>query len=116
VKPLIYGYMRMIEGVLDGDVRQMELVLRDYAEREGYCFATFFYEEDDGTMSAFTELIHELNRAEARHVIVPSGDHIARSPQLRSSRIRMLQHNAGAHVHVLSDIVKENKVEPCDRV
>lgn len=112
----MYGYMRMQKGVRDGDVRQMELALRDYAEREGYCFATFFYEEDDGSMSAFAELIQELNRAEARNVIVPTGEHIAVSPQLRSSRILQLLHQASAQVHVLSDITRPSEVEPCDYV
>jgi DNA invertase Pin-like site-specific DNA recombinase len=103
VKPLIYGYMRLRGDEPESDIRQMELVLKDYAEREGYCLATIFYEEDNGTRSAFEELIEELKRSEAHCVIVPAIEHLSGHALLRISMIVRLEEMAGASVLTLSD-------------
>lgn len=98
VKPLIYGYVRLHGGEPDADVRQMELDLKDYAETEGYCFATIFRDDDSGTCAAFDELIAELKRAEARHVVVPSLAHLSSHPVLLNQMIQRLEQEADAQV------------------
>jgi len=105
LKPLIYGYMRLDPEAPDNDIRQMEIALRYYAETKGYCFATTFYEDlshDGSDRSAFAELIEELQRSEARHVIVPTADHFSAHPLLRTSMLLQLENEALAQVHTLS--------------
>jgi len=105
VEPLIYGYMQLDPEVPDNDIRQMEIVLRYYAETKGYCFATTFYEDlshDGSDRSAFAELIEELKRSEARHVIMPTTDHLSPHPLLRTSMLLQLAKEARAQVHTLS--------------
>lgn len=101
LKPLIYGYMRVANDLPEADVEQMELVLRDYAEREGYCFVTTFCEYVGGSQGAFSELVDALKRAEAHHIIVPVLDHLAHNPYLRESMIARLQYEAQAIVIAL---------------
>lgn len=102
MKPLMYGYMKVQPGTPDNDVRQMELVLKDYAEREGYCFAAMFYEEDDGRASALSELIEELKRSEARHVVMPTLAHLSSHSIIRRTRLDLIKTDAGAQVHTLT--------------
>lgn len=80
MRPLMYGYMRVSEDTPANDVQQMELVLKDYAEREGFCYTTTFCEYVPGSQGAFIELIEELKRDEARNVIVPSLSHLSTHP------------------------------------
>ncbi|WP_439946494.1 recombinase family protein [Streptomyces sp. BBFR109] len=98
VKPLLYGYMRVDQDAREGDLDQLELTFRFVAEQEGFCLATTFYEEDDGRHCAFVELVEELKRSEARHVIVPTMEHIARHRILRDSLLDQLQEETGAQV------------------
>ena len=105
LKPLIYGYMRLDPEAPDNDIRQMEIALRYYAETNGYCFAITFYEDlshDGSDRSAFAELVEELQRSEARHVIVPTTDHFSAHPLLRTSMLLQLENEAHAQVHTLS--------------
>jgi DNA invertase Pin-like site-specific DNA recombinase len=97
IKPLLYGYMRVDQDAREADLEQVELTFRFIAEQEGFCLAATFY-EDDGRRSAFCELIHELKRSEARHVIVPTMEHIARHRILRKSLLDQLQDETGAQV------------------
>ncbi len=103
MKPLIYAYIRVQPGTPDDDLTQMELTLKDVAEQEGYCFATIFHEHDSGSRSAFYELVAELKRAEARHVIVPSLEHLSGHQLIRSHMLMKLEHEAGAQVMTLLD-------------
>ncbi len=98
MKPLIYGYMRVADDTAEHDAEQMDLVLRDYAEREGYCFVTTFCETVSGGQAAFGVLIEELKRADARHVIVPVLDHLAHNPDRRDALIARLALEAQAVV------------------
>ncbi len=104
MEPLIYGYMRLDRELPDNDIRQLERVLKYRAEAVGYCFATTFHEDisrSGNGRNAFTELIEELQRSEARHVIVPSIDHLSAHPLLRASMLRQLATVAHAQVHIL---------------
>lgn len=105
MKPLIYGYIRVDPEVLDNDIRQLELVLEYRAEAAGYCFATTFHEDNASSsshLSAFDELIVEIKRSEARHVIAPSTDHFSDHPLLRISMLLRLAKEANAQVYTLS--------------
>jgi DNA invertase Pin-like site-specific DNA recombinase len=97
----MYGYMRVSEDTPDNDVEQMELVLKDYADREGFCYATTFQEYTPGSQAAFAELVEELKRAEARHVIVPTLDHLSAHRILRGSMVERLEIEASACVWTL---------------
>src|SRR5882672_11489801 len=47
------------------------LAALEYAEVEGYSFATIYHEYDDsGQQSALEALIEELHRAEAQHIVI----------------------------------------------
>ncbi|MBX7268809.1 recombinase family protein [Micromonospora sp. Llam7] len=100
MKPLIYGYMRVGDDASDDQIDQAERTLREYADVEGFCYATTFYDDDSGSRSAFYELTAELQRAEARHVIVPSLDHLSRHPILLNHMIERLEHEASARIWV----------------
>lgn len=98
VKPLIYGYMRVTDDMPSSDVDQVELVFRDYAGREGFCFVTTFCEYVNGSQSAFVELIEELKRSEARHVVVLALDHLSAHSLLRRHMVERLELEAQAVV------------------
>ena len=101
MKPLIYGYIKVQADTPDNDVRQMELVLKDYAEREGYCFATIFYEHDtDGR--ALAELIQELKQADAHDVVMLSLAQLSSHPLLCDQRVALIEVDADAQIHTLS--------------
>lgn len=104
MKPLIYGYMQVDPDIPDNHIRQVELLLEDYAEAEGYCFATIFHEDASvNNRSAFVELINELKRSEAHHVIVPSIDHFSSHPVVRVHMLMRLEDETDVQVHTLSD-------------
>jgi hypothetical protein len=101
--PLAYGYMRVPRDVADDKVRRMEYELRRFAEHQGFCFATIFYEFNCGLFDAFYELIQELQRADAHEVVMPTYRHLARSMMLQNSLLARLEFDADANVHVLVD-------------
>ncbi len=105
MEPLIYGFMQLDPEAPDNDTRQLELVLKYCAETAGYCYATTFHEgisRSGSGRSAFAELIEELKRSEARHVIVPSIDHFSAHPLVRTIMLLKLATEAHAQVHTLS--------------
>lgn len=98
--------VRVDPDVPDNDIRQLAIALEYYAETKGYCFATIFYEDTlngGSDRSAFAELIEELQRSEARHVIAPSTDHFSAYPLLRTTMLLQLAEKANAQLHTLSD-------------
>lgn len=97
MKPLLYGYMR-VEDRAEDDIDQAERTLMSFADAEGFCYATTFYENQSGSQAAFAELARELQRADAHHVVVPSLDHISRHPLLRSHMLERLEFEACAHM------------------
>lgn len=99
MKPLIYGYMRASEDVADDEIRIIEQQLAHFAETEGYCLATIFYEYDSGSNAAFYELLHELRRAEAYHVVVPSLEQLHESEIMRALMVEKVELEAGAALH-----------------
>jgi DNA invertase Pin-like site-specific DNA recombinase len=103
LKPLAYGYLRLSPDIDDETVRLVELKLKAHAEALGYEFATYFYEDGSGCFSAWNELLTEVQRADAHHVIVPSLDHLTTHPILRLSLLDRAQQDAKVEVHELSD-------------
>lgn len=96
LKPLMYGYVRASVG--SAAVEELERRLRDVADAEGFCFAATFIETRPGERGALCELVAELRRAEAHHVVVPSLDHLSRHAGVLDEMIEQLRESAGAHV------------------
>jgi DNA invertase Pin-like site-specific DNA recombinase len=104
VKPLIYGYMRVASDTTDDDVDRIEAQMKRFAEVEGFCYATTFYEYQSGSQAALSELTEELKRAEARHVVVPSFAHLSAHPILCSHMVERLEIDADAQVLAMGDL------------
>ncbi|MGW5336380.1 recombinase family protein [Streptomyces bauhiniae] len=98
MKPLIYGYLRAPDETSDDELDRLVSELQRYAEAEGFCYATTFFEIQEGSRSAFEELVAELRRAEARHVVVPSLDHLSSHQLLCDHMVERLEHAANACV------------------
>ncbi|GHJ41358.1 hypothetical protein Sm713_69670 [Streptomyces sp. TS71-3] len=98
MKPLIYGYMRSPDEVSDSELDHALSEMERFAEAEGFCYATTFFECQEGSRSAFEELVAELKRAEARHVVVPSLDHLSGHQLLRDHMVERLERVANACV------------------
>jgi hypothetical protein len=76
VKPLMYGYLYVIDNAAHkGQVARATHQMRRYADTEGYCYATTFV-DCHPSQPGFDELLHELRRARARHIVVPAVDHV----------------------------------------
>jgi len=103
MRPLMYGYMRVHDAEEDNTILQLEAELRNFAVRNGFCFGTIFHEHVPGSYAAFDELIEELQRADAHHVIVPSTRHLAENRILRESLLSRLDSHAQARVLELGD-------------
>jgi hypothetical protein len=78
VKPLIYGYVNIVEHPSGTALARTTTEMVRYADIEGFCYATTFVEFDDQARPAFDELTAELDRAQARDVLVPGLDHLDR--------------------------------------
>jgi DNA invertase Pin-like site-specific DNA recombinase len=103
MKPLIYGYLRVTDDMDDLEVRLLESQMYTFAEREGYCMAAIFYEYDSGSQAAFAELLHELQRSEAHHVVVPSLEQLSDSQIVQALMVDQCELDAGAAVHETAD-------------
>ncbi|WP_103338187.1 recombinase family protein [Amycolatopsis sp. CA-126428] len=99
--PLAYGYMRVPADVPDHRVRRVEGAVARFAEAKGLYFVSFFFELDCGSREGFDELITELVRADARHVVVPSLMHLARNELLQTAMREQLANEANAEVHAV---------------
>ncbi|WP_239396682.1 recombinase family protein [Frankia sp. CiP3] len=107
IKPLAYGFMRVPCNVTDEKLTHMEQRVQAYAEELGFEYATIFQEWQSGSLAAWDELIHELQRADAHHVIVPSFNHVARNGILRTNLMIRLEDDAKAIVHSLKEVERD---------
>ncbi|OXM59874.1 hypothetical protein [Amycolatopsis vastitatis] len=96
--PPAYGYLRVPDDVPDHQVLRLERALIAFAESEGLSFAGFFFEFEWGLRKGFNDLIAELVRTGAHHVVVPSLRHLALSTRLQDARQDRLAREAGAVV------------------
>jgi hypothetical protein len=87
IAPLMYGFVRvaMVTGPMAGCERQ----LCEYAQDRGFELGTVFHDRGDG--GAFEELLCELVRSEARHVVVPTMEHLTGLPVPRDQLLIRLQ-------------------------
>jgi len=99
--PLAYGYMRVPAHVPDHEVRHLEQTVIRFAQGHGLTFAGFFFEFHCGGREAFDELVDELVRTGARHVVVPSLRHLALNRLLQEAMCARLGEEAGAEVLAL---------------
>lgn len=122
MKPLAYGYMRVFCDVTEEDVRSVERRIQECAQELGFQLATTFQETVSGSHDALQELIEELQRSEAEHVIVPSFNHFSKHSILQRLLLEQLEEDTGAEVHTLrewarsttlrSDLVNESNEQP----
>ncbi|MGV9368023.1 hypothetical protein [Amycolatopsis sp. NPDC003731] len=98
---LAYGYVRVPAHVPDHKVRHLEQTVIRFAHGHGLTFAGFFFEFHCGSREAFDELVAELVRTGARHVVVPSFRHLALHAQLQAAMCTYLDEVAGAQVLAL---------------
>ncbi|MEV6826661.1 hypothetical protein [Amycolatopsis sp. NPDC051102] len=96
--PSAYGYLRVPADVPDHEMLCLEQALIAFAESEGWSFAGFFFEFRSGSRAGFNELIAELVRAGAHHVVVPSLRHLAAYTLLQNAMQDRLAIDAGAEV------------------
>lgn len=99
MKPLIYGYMRVTDDMEDLEVLLIEQALTTFVNVEGYCLGAIFYEYDSSTHAAFAELVRELQRSEAHHVVVPSLEQLADCQIVQALMVDQVELDAGAAVH-----------------
>lgn len=100
----MYGYMRVTPEDEDDELGRVEQQMRTFADAEGFCYATTFFEYMSGSHTALDELTEELKRAEARHVVVPSMSHISAHPILCNHMVEWLESAADAIVFSLGDL------------
>lgn len=103
MNPLIFGYMRVPDDMSDEEAKKTQDELNTYAENNGFQMATVFHEYVSGTQSAFTELVEAVQRAEAKHVVVPSYRELALNKSLQDAMLAHLSHATGAEVVSLDE-------------
>ncbi|UUV34556.1 hypothetical protein NQK81_14255 [Amycolatopsis roodepoortensis] len=96
--PPAYGYMRVPCDVSDEKVRKLENQVVAFAENNGLRFVGFFFEFHCGSREAFDELVAELVRTDAHHVVVPSLRHLAQNGLLQDQMLEHLSFKARAQV------------------
>ncbi|MCU1647402.1 MAG: Uncharacterized protein JWN03_7677 [Nocardia sp.] len=101
MRALIYGYLR--DDLADGHSEELEVDLRTLAREQGLCFAATFHESLSSDGTAFVELMCELMRADAHHVVVPSLEHLAGQAIPREALLAKLTRVATARVWTVAD-------------
>lgn len=104
MRPLMFGYMRVPDELSEEEARSREAAMKAYAEKEGFTLASIFQELHPFHFSAYEELMNALQKAEARHVVVPSYDDLATSYHLQAALLRQVRHEASAHVVSLDEL------------
>lgn len=99
--PLVYGYLRVPAEMPDDQARGLEQAVIRFAEGLGLRFVSFFFDFDFGVRVGFTELIAELVRADAPHVVVPGLWHLSHHVRLQGAMQDRLALDAGAEVHAM---------------
>lgn len=110
--PLAYGYMRVPPDVPDRKVRGLEQAVIRFAESLGFSFMSFFFEFHCGSREGFEELVTELKRTDARHVVVPSLRHLALNTLLQDAMCTRLLLDAHAEVHAMRSRTTRSPLRP----
>ncbi|ARP71755.1 hypothetical protein LK07_20595 [Streptomyces pluripotens] len=93
----VYGYMR-VDDESDEALFDLETALQRYADIRGYQLVEIFAESTPGCQRTFAALVDELRCTGVRHVVVPSMEHLARHPLLRTHMLIRLELEADAQV------------------
>lgn len=101
--PLAFAYMRVPCDIPDYKVLRMKLEFRASAERKGLCLSAIFCEYVCGAGGVFDDMVSELRRTGAHHVLVPTYRHLARNQLLQNSLLLRLELDADAEVFELVD-------------
>nr|WP_257573945.1 recombinase family protein [Streptomyces sp. JJ66] len=104
LKPLLYGYMRVLSQMSEEEVRGVHARMEAYAQREGYVLASVFHEYAPETQWAFTELVDVVKRSAAHRVVVPALRDLGLSVPLQNALIVHLECVGGAHVVGLDEL------------
>ena len=99
MKPLIYGYMRVTEDMGDGEIHIIETQLVNYAAGKGFDLATIFHEYDSGSLAAFGELLQQMRRARAHHLVVASLEQLTDHPLIQNILVCEAKMHARAALH-----------------
>lgn len=102
MRPLIYGYMRVVGNADQNDEPQrIKHELATYAEREGFTLDQVFTETINCSESAFYTMIEALKRYDVRDLLVPSLWHFARLPGLQDAMRQHIEHETGARLWIV---------------
>lgn len=96
-----YGYLRVCSDAAYRDAPGREQDMRRYAREHGLQLISVHHEFAYGKLDAFTTLVDTLRRTGARHVLVPSLDHLGQSGALRRVLLSRLEAGLLATVHTL---------------
>lgn len=96
-----YGYLRVCSDAAYRDAPGREQDMRRYAHEHGLQLVAVRHEFAYGRLDAFTALVDTLRRTGARHVLVPSLDHLGHSGALRRVLLSRLEAGLHATVHTL---------------
>lgn len=97
-RPLAFGYMSLLTQEVDEDLGELEAVMRERAEQDGYRFVTIFHEYPNGSFAGFSELVQALEKTGARHVIAPTLEHISSHSLILNHLLdRLIEKDAELH-------------------
>lgn len=109
LRPLMYGYLRVDLAERDGQIDEWDKQIELFASNEGFDLGMVFHDPDIKG-GGFAALIEELQRAESRHVVVPSMAHvIGQGAMSRQALVARLWAEAGAGVWVATP--ESNRIE-----
>jgi DNA invertase Pin-like site-specific DNA recombinase len=102
VKPVIYGYIRVVgRNDQDDEPQRIRHELATYAEREGFTLDQVFTENTSCSEPAFYTMIEALKRYNVKNLIVPSLWHFARLPGLQEAMRQHIEHETGARLWIV---------------
>lgn len=96
-----YGYLRVCSEAAYREAPGREQAMRRYAQQHGLQLVSVQHEFAYGRLDAFTALVDMVRRNGARHVLVPSLDHLGQSGALRRVLLSRLEAGLHATVHAL---------------
>ncbi|EGX58638.1 hypothetical protein SZN_16760 [Streptomyces zinciresistens K42] len=103
LNPLIFGYLRVPDDMSDEEAKNKQDDLNSYAETNGYRLVAVFHEYGTGAQTAFAELIQAVERAEAKHVVVPTYRELALNRSLQEAMLTYLSYVTGAELISLDE-------------
>ncbi|MFI6081319.1 recombinase family protein [Streptomyces sp. NPDC051217] len=96
-----YGYLRVCSDAAYREAPALERDMERFAQERGLQLVAIHREFAYGTLNAFTALADTLRRTGARHVLVPSLDHLGQSGALQRVLLSRLEASLDATVHAL---------------